>query len=119
MIFSSCKHYDYPLHFEIKNNSNSSIYFAFSYSYPDTNIARISNIPYSGGNQTHKIFAQNSTSEGTNVFGISQTTQMFIFDANIIENVPWDSIVAHNMVLKRYQFMESDMQKANWIITYP
>jgi len=44
---------------------------------------------------------------------------MFIFDAHTIETTPWDSIVKHNMILKRYQLTKTDMEKSNWTITYP
>jgi hypothetical protein len=45
--------------------------------------------------------------------------QLFIFDADVIENEPKDSIIAHYKVLKRYHFTKSDLQKVNWTITYP
>jgi hypothetical protein len=38
---------------------------------------------------------------------------------SIKETTPWDSIVKHYVVLKRYQLTKSDMEKSNWTITYP
>lgn len=112
-------HDDYVRHFKIINNSDASIYIAFSYSYPDTSLSKINNIPYSNANQTQKVFSKNSLSQRTGVFEISSTCLMFIFDAHTIETTPWDSIVKHNKVLKRYQLTKSDMEKMNWIVTYP
>ena len=116
---SSCKHEDEPTHLKIKNNSNFSIYYALSYSYPDTALNRIGDIPYYNENKTSKINANDSVFVRIAILGISPTTQMFIFDTNLIEKNPWDSIVAHHMVLKRYQFTVSDVEKSNWTITYP
>ena len=113
----SCHHLDYPRHFKIKNNSNTSIFYA--YSYPDTSLAKINNIPYSNENQTHNIIAKDSLYEGTNVLELNPICLMFIFNANTIETTPWDSIVKHYTVLKRYQLTKSDMEKSNWTITYP
>ena len=45
--------------------------------------------------------------------------QMFILDADVVENEPWDSIVVHYKVLKRYQFTEQDLQNHSWTLTYP
>ncbi|GAA4104491.1 hypothetical protein [Mucilaginibacter panaciglaebae] len=116
---SSCKHEVDPIRIKIKNNSNSAVYYALSYSYPDTALNRIEVIPHNKGNTSSKINANDSDLITTGILGISPITQMFIFDANTIEHTPWDSIVKHNMVLKRYQLTESDVRKANWTITYP
>ena len=116
---SSCKHEDGTTHLKIKNNANFSIYYALSYSYPDTALNRINNIPYYNRNQTSKINANDSVFVRIAILGNSPTTQMFIFDAHTIETTPWDSIVKHYMVLKRYQLTVNDVEKMNWTITYP
>jgi len=116
---SSCKDEDDPVHLKIKNNSNFSIYYALSYSYPDTALNRITDIPNDNENKTSKINANDSISVRTGFLAISPITQMFIFDAKTIENTPWDSIVKHNMVLKRYQLTKSDVKNSGWTITYP
>ena len=45
--------------------------------------------------------------------------QIYIFDALVIEQTPWDTIVKYNKVLKRYQFTQTDLEKMNWEIKYP
>ena len=116
----SCHHNnDDPTHFKIINASNKSIYYAFSYSYPDTSISKINNYPYDNGNKTAKINFKDSVYLRSGAIGISKITQIFVFDAYAIENSPWDSIIIHNNVLKRYQFSESDLKDWNWTIKYP
>ena len=117
-IYFSC----HPMHdskFLIRNNSDSSVYFAFSYSYPDTSMSGINSIPYYKGNLWQKLLAHEGKFEATGVFDLNPTTFVFIFDAQTIENTPWDTIVKHYIMLKRYQLTINDMEKKNWIITYP
>jgi hypothetical protein len=47
------------------------------------------------------------------------TIMIFIFDAKIIETVPWDTIRTKYLVLKRYDLNLQDLQRLNWTITYP
>ena len=103
----------------VKNNSGKAIYFGLSYSYPDTSLLKIEDAPGKNGSIAYKINAGKQTTLAASNFVYNPTMQMFVFDANTIESTPWDSIVAHHMVLKRYQFTESDMGKINWTITYP
>lgn len=114
----SCHHDNEPRYFKFKNNSNTAIYYGLSYSYPDTNVNKIEDKPYSG-KIANKVNPKDSSFITAAPLSVSPTMQMFIFDANVIEKNPWDSIVAHHMVLKRYQFTKSDMGKGNWTITYP
>ncbi len=115
----SCHYDDTPTHFKIINASNISIYYAFSYSYPDTSISKIENIPYYNGNKTAKINFKGNVYVRLIALGSNKTIQLFIFDADVVENNPWDSIKIHNNVLKRYQFSESDLKNWDWIIEYP
>jgi hypothetical protein len=43
---------------------------------------------------------------------------LFIFDADVIEKTPWDTIVKYDMFLKRYQFTKDELEKMNWEIVY-
>ncbi len=103
----------------LKNSTSKTIYYGLSYSYPDTSFNKIEDVPGNKGSIAYRINAGVQTTLPAASFAYNPTMQLFIFDANTIETTPWDSIVAHNMVLKRYQFTESDMQQANWTITYP
>jgi len=106
-------------HIKIKNNSGKAIYIGVSYSYPDTGINKIDFVPYINGNKTQKINAYDSVYKGSSFLDMSPTIEMFFFDADVVEKNPWDSIVAHNWVLKRYQFTKDDVEKWHWTITYP
>jgi len=44
---------------------------------------------------------------------------VFVFDANIVENTPWDTIRKNYLILKRYDLSYDDIVSLNWIITYP
>lgn len=108
---SSC-HREEHRYIYIKNSSDKTIYYRFSFAYPDTTLTR-------SDPDNYKINPKSQTFTTASVFAFNPMSQMFIFDADVIEREPWDSIVAHHMVLKRYQFTESDMGKSNWTITFP
>ncbi len=103
----------------LKNSSGNTIYYGLSYTYPDTSINKISQVPGNNGSIAHKIPSGGQSTLPAASFAYNPTMQLFIFDSNTIENTLWDSIVARRMVLKRYQFTESDVQQINWTITYP
>jgi len=101
------------------NSSDKAVFYGLSYAYPDTSLKKIEDAPGNNGSIAYKINVGKQTTLPAASFAYNPTMQLFIFDADVIENTPWDSIVAYNMVLKRYQFTESDMEKANWTINYP
>jgi hypothetical protein len=106
---SSCQKY-----FNIKNNSAKSIYHGLSYSQTDFSLKSIDFVPGANGNTSLKI-----KSNGNDLARVgSSTMQVYIFDADVIENTPWDTIVKYNMVLKRYQFTESELEQKDWEIIY-
>ena len=120
IALESCHHNDDgPSHFKIINASNRAIYYEFSYSYPDTSLNKIIDTPKYNEYNISKINANDVGYVRVGVFGISQITQMFVFDAYVVENEPWDSILIHNKVLKRYQLSVSDLKERNWTIKFP
>ena len=108
---SSC-HKEEHRYIYIKNSSDKNIYYRFSFAYPDTTLGK-------SDPDNYKVNSKSQTFTTANVFAFNTTTQLFIFDANTVESTPWDSIVKHYTVLKRYQLTKSDMEKMNWTITYP
>lgn len=117
LVFSlfafSCED-NYQKYFDVINNSNKALYIGRSFSYPDTSLKNIRNgkgpIDKSslGARQTYKVSG----------FNRNPTLQVFIFDSNVIENTPWDTVVKYNMFLKRYQFTEAELEKMNYEIIY-
>lgn len=101
-----------------QNSSDKTIYYGLSYSYPDTGLTKIEDYPGNNGSIAYKVKSGEKTTLAAANFVYNPTMQLFIFDADLIENNPWDSIVKYNMILKRYQYTESDMEKCNWTISY-
>ena len=99
-------------HIYIKNNSIKAIYYRLSFAYPDTTLNE-------SDPNNYKINSGEQISTSASSFIYNSTMQMFILDASVVETEPWDSIVLHHQVLKRYQFTEHFLESLNWIITYP
>jgi len=53
------------------------------------------------------------------ISGNLDTIFVFVFDATLIENTPWDIVVRDNLVLRRYHLTLEDLQRLNWRIAYP
>jgi hypothetical protein len=113
LIGSSCNNkFERNRHIYIKNNSNKSIYYRFSFAYPDTTLGE-------SDPNNYIIISGEQVSTSASSFAYNPTLQMYFLDAGVVDTEPWDSIVVHYKVLKRYQFTEQDMKTSNWIITYP
>lgn len=103
-------------YFDVKNNTSKLIYWSTSYSYPNTSLKSIENVP--SKNTAYKVYPGKIESFTMGIFSYNPTAQVFIFDADVIENIPWDTIVKYNMFLKRYQFTESELKKMNYELIY-
>ena len=44
---------------------------------------------------------------------------IYVFDAAVVENTPWEVIARDYLVLKRYDLSLEDLQKLDWRVTYP
>lgn len=115
--FSRCFH-DIQRDIYFKNMSGKSIYYGLSYSYPDTSLAKIEDHPGNNKSIAYKVKSGEKTTLPADNFVYNPTMQLVIFDADSIENIPWDSIVKHNTILKRYKFTEKDMKECGWTISY-
>ena len=49
----------------------------------------------------------------------SDTLNLYVFDAFIVENTPWEVVARDYLVLKRYDLSLEDLQKLDWRVTYP
>ena len=47
------------------------------------------------------------------------TVFIYIFDATVVENTPWEVVARDNLILKRYHLTLEDLQRLNWIVSYP
>ena len=109
-----------------KNNSSKTLYITRNYYYTDTTTLIISN-PVSSDN-TNKVlpFSENKTSlwyygcfEDLLQSLKKDTLFVYVFDAEIVETTPWDTVLANNLILKRYDLSLEDLQNMNWTIIYP
>jgi len=118
IIINSCWRYkdDYPNDLTIKNLSNATIYYGVSCSYPDTDDFNNIIAKPLKNNGFYKIRSMDSSIFRTRFLIFNPVAQIFIFDADVIEKVPWDSISKNYMVLRRYQFTEDSLKKWNWEI---
>jgi hypothetical protein len=119
LFSSSCHKSELHWRIYVNNNSSKTIYYGLSYYYPDTSLIKIEDFPGENGRRVYQIKPGEQDYLPAENFVFNPTMQLFIFDADVIEHEPIDSIVANYMVLKRYQFTESDMEKVNWTINYP
>lgn len=107
----------------IVNNSDKAIYFDFSFRYPDT--LTLDPSPVTAGDyykierkSTHKhlkrdCFEYDFKSSNSGII------MYYIYDAQTLETVPWDTVVKKYMILKRYDLTLKDLDNLNWTITYP
>lgn len=104
------------------NNSSELIYVSGSWTYPDTTINFSS--PALAGD-SYKVASNTNddplrlqdTYEGC--FEQFEKVMVFVFDAQVLETTPWDTVKAKYLIIKRYDLSLDDLQRMNWTITYP
>ena len=112
---TTCTKNEYHRYIHLQNNSNKPIYFLGTFSFPDTTLLSEKYKPV----KAYKLMPSEKNIIETKVFAYNPTLQVFIFDATIIEQEPWDSIVKKYKVLKRYQFTKQEIENRDWTVTYP
>jgi hypothetical protein len=122
-ISATCCRNDKDCHYNvyIKNNSDKTIYFYLSTLYPDTLYLYVN--PTVAGDE-YKVKPHQTTNDSHNscVEGYYYRTQKliyFIYDAQTLETIPWDTVTKKYMILKRYELTLHDLDSLNWTITYP
>jgi hypothetical protein len=112
----------------IKNNSNMSIYYNYAFeNYPDTAILDVDHVIINmpdlykiNPNESKRVFLRGRTKwEGIYNVAPLDTVMFFIFDAQVLETTPWDTVQKYYLVLKRYDLSFQDLEQMNWTITYP
>lgn len=124
LAVSGCRKDYYDTRLNFVNNSDSSIYVSISDFYKDTSYVYVNYYP---GNAPEKYKIQPYETKtsikpiGTweRVYEEQDTLAFYVFDAQVIETTPWDTVKAKYLVLKRYDLSLDDLQRMNWIITYP
>jgi hypothetical protein len=49
----------------------------------------------------------------------ADTFMIFIFDADTLEQVPWDKVRSEYKILKRYDLSLQDLKDRDWKVVYP
>lgn len=106
----------------IKNMSNNDIYIGYSSHYPDTSLNIVN--PLLNVNdrkiKSHTFQKPYYGAPTKNFFyGSIDTLILFVFDANVLETIPWDTIKSKHLVLKRYDLSLEDLEEMNWIVNFP
>lgn len=125
LTLNSCKDlYDTRLIFT--NESDSAIYVTVSDSgrFIDTAYVLVN---YDPGNFPEKYKVSPNESKVVikppiswdRVYEHEDTLAFYIFDAEVIESLPWSTIKSNYMVLERYDLTLSDLEYLNWEIKYP
>ncbi|MFQ3579873.1 MAG: hypothetical protein SNJ71_07020 [Bacteroidales bacterium] len=107
------------------NNSEIELYVISSIFYPDTNSYKTA-FPDPTLNKYYYKVEPNSTSNRAIRYRTCieaklsmDTLMIYVFEAKVLETIPWDTVKAKNLVLKRYDVSIDDIKRMNWTITYP
>jgi len=120
-------------HYSIKfsNNTTKSLRVKeefLSKHHPDPfNLTRLA---YAAQGEDHKVYSgdqdNRSAMGGRSCYedaptldGFTDTVFVYVFDAELIENTPWDIVVKDYLVLKRYDLSLDDLRRLDWRVTYP
>ncbi|HMV25802.1 MAG TPA: hypothetical protein PLH27_08190 [bacterium] len=103
---------------EVINNSTKKIHFDGGFTYPDTSIGEI-------------LSGEDIKPNSQRVFGIqgrweerfedlpAETLMIFIFDADTLDQVPWEKVRSEYKILRRYDLSLQDLKDRDWKVVYP
>jgi len=128
---TACKVYtpqsmtDERLH--IINHSDRSIYAYFCLNDPDTSIVNNINEPVDfpvkqGKDQSFpRCIILNKSGSWDSFFKEKNETyriHIFVFDANVIDNVSWKEVKKEYLILKRFDLSYKDLQQHKWDVIF-
>jgi len=104
------------------NKSGKAVYVEGDFSWPDTSMNFVFSIQ---GNSYKKVLPDvvgnplelMDTYEER--FEQLEVLMVFVFDAEVLETTPWDTVKSNYLVLKRYDLSLEDLQDMDWKIIYP
>jgi hypothetical protein len=110
------------------NKTDKTVYIMASSGYPDTNAWKYLSPDPLLSPEIHEVKANSNNDAAmrgrtcVEVFLSNPETDtliLFVFDAQVLETTPWDTVKARNLYLTRYDLSLPDLQNNNWTITYP
>lgn len=107
---------DHVYSIKIQNNTTDTIQFYASYVYPDTTI--INEKPRLKMAYPSKYSYLDSKEKWEDILP-SDTISIYILSKDTVDKYSWDLIRSGNRILKRYDLSVKDLEKQNWIVTYP
>lgn len=124
LFLNSCRNDFYDSRLIFTNESESAIYVTVSDMFIDTTYVLVN---YDPGNDPdkYKIYPNESKvvikpiCSWEKVYEQEDTLAFYIFDADVIDSLPWSTIKSNYMVLERYDLTLSDLEYMNWEIKYP
>ena len=113
-------HYKIRMH----NDSDTSIYTAISYDYPDTGLNFQRPISNYGSawvlpHQIDYIRDESDCIESKMYYNGAEKLILFVFDAKLIDTVPWPQIKRNYQILKRYEYTLEELKAFNFELVYP
>ncbi len=123
----------------IINNSPDSIYYDYSFNYPDTGLPEISPILKGEVEINHKKQSINNFDgyhQGIKPYDTLVLRYMgdfeqsvkdnphkklliFIYDTDTIQKYTWEEVRKENKIMKRYELTVQELKQSNWTIIYP
>jgi hypothetical protein len=102
----------------LKNDSNRTLSYTFSFNYPDTLIPEDFNKLH--GLPANKTAFYDSKKDWEEVFAkdLSGDT-LIIFVLEGVTKDTWDAIKNNYTITKRYDLSFQDLEKLKWTVTYP
>lgn len=107
-----------------ENNSKIDLYVSMSFVFPDTNMYFPN--PFLDPS-TNLVEAETISTSALRVIHGNYRSRLldvekllvFVFDAEVLKTVPWDTVKANYMVSKRYDLSLDDLESMDWTIKYP
>jgi hypothetical protein len=122
-----CKQESGDCHKSIKviNNTADAIYIGFTTAaFPDTLFSNaVPNPALQPAAKKIKAGEQNNTAisvvHGGQCIEDATNIMVYVFDATVLETIPWDTVKAKNSYVKRYDLTLQQIKDRNWVIAYP
>jgi hypothetical protein len=91
---------------------------AYKINEGDTTWDESSNLLLSDSSKFLTIIGKNAWVDYINKNCKDSTLRIFVFEKELIEQIPWDTLVAKQLYTKKFSYKVKDLEKLNWQIEY-